>query len=106
MVTKQQIVNGLIAYIRQHIVPSTSDGLTKRMMAGVADVLQMKPHLIDKLSILQYLEDENGMYDLDVLEQLLVKNINEYGNIPVTLLGGTYTFNESDVIVLKRTILC
>lgn len=106
--TKQQIINGLVRYIKESLVPQIPDAWTKRIVAGFADLLSMKPMAFDaimeKYPILDMIKCEDGRYDIDIAEKLLMKNISEYGNIPVKIMGATFTFTSSDISELREAI--
>ena len=101
MVTKQRITTGIATYMKQYIIPGTTDVWSKRIMGGLADLIAMKPDTVDRLvsnfPLLEMLEEEEGKYDLELIEKILKKNINEYGNISLDILGGTYIFTVQDI---------
>ena len=98
---KQQIINGLVRYIKESLIPQIPDTWTRRIMAGFADLLSMKPsafdNIMEKYPILDMVKCEDGHYDMDIAEKLLMKNMSEYGNIPITIMGSTFTFTTSDI---------
>lgn len=105
---KQQIINGLVRYIKESLVPQIPDTWTRRIVAGFADLISMKPMAFDaimeKYPILDMIKTEDGKYDIEIAEKLLIKNISEYGNIPINIMGATFTFTSSDVSELKEAI--
>ena len=105
---KQQIINGLVRDIKESLVPQIPNMWTRRIVAGFADLLLMKPstfdNLMERYPILDMIKCEDGSYDIDIAEKLLMKNISEFGNIPITIMGSTFTFTSSDVTDLREAI--
>lgn len=100
-INKEQLGRGISKYIKNHISPSVTDMWSKRVISGIADLIEFAPDTINRVMerypIFEMLEDEDGMYDIDVMERVLSKNIAEYGDITIELMGGEYTFNASDI---------
>ena len=104
---KQQIINGVIRYIKETLVNQIPDTFTKRIVCGFADLMAMKPDVFDKiLEKYPFMElfEANGTYDIDLAEDLLRKNINEYGNITLNIMGASFTFTATDISDLKEAI--
>lgn len=101
MISEQQLGNGLAQYIKSHIVPSVPDVWSRRVMSGIADLIILKPDTVHKVTerypIFEMLEDEDEMYDLDVMERVVKKNMQEYGDLTLDIMGGEYTFSPSDI---------
>lgn len=106
--TKQQIINGIVRYIKNTLVMQIPDVWTKRIVAGFADLMAIRPDTFDKVMekypIVDMVKDSNGSYDVDVLADLLIRNINEYGNITLNIMGATFTFTASDVSDLREAM--
>lgn len=108
MISEDRLGNGIAQYIKGHIVPSVTDMWSRRVMSGIADLIMMRPETVHKVMakypIFELLEDDNEMYDIDAMEQIVKKNMNEYGDICIDLMGGEYTFNAHDIDNLMATL--
>lgn len=102
---KHRLAMGVSHYIKDNLTRQIPDVMSRRIMSGIGDVLLMKPEIIEKLMekypILEMFEEE-GEYDTDMMENVLRKNIQEYGNITIELMGAKLTFSESDVSDIAR----
>lgn len=107
MVTKQALINGLSNYIHQMVLPSITDVWNRRIMDGVADLMVMHPEYFDKLIKKYPVLDifcEDGKYDIDAMEEMLIHNIDNYGPLNLSILGGSYTFDSNDIRNIRAMI--
>lgn len=76
-------------------------------MDAFADLMVKHPEYFDKF-IEKYPALDmfcmDGMYDIDVIEETLIHNIDNYGSMTLSILGGKYTFDASDVRNLRNMI--
>ena len=113
-ITKSQMLNGAAKYIRGEVLPHIPDKGVKVIVETLASMVEMSPKIVNKylenpvVSVM--LQEEDGHYDLDMIETALVKAIEANGGLEVTvpsvpLLSPTpksMTFSASDVRTLKR----
>lgn len=105
MINKKQLVHGVSKYINEYMLPSITDMTSRRIMGGLSQLLIIKPDTFDTLMAKYPILDmfcENGMYDLEAMEKVLIENIAEYGPISFSLLGGNYTFDSNDISNVMR----
>lgn len=109
-VTKIQIINGVIKYAKNEIVNNITDKPVKMMFAAGVKSLELVPSVADKFfnnSIVStIIQDENGLYNLDNIYQILTETMTEYGDFPVTIpvIKTPLIFRKSDVAKLKEYI--
>lgn len=107
MVNKEELVNGILRYIDDEVIPHLPTGgkwvlgslvflITERSNVLLEQLLSNE--LIKTLNIV----DSNSMIDADRLIQALKKSANKYGKLVVTIpIVGTMSFTESDVDTLR-----
>lgn len=90
-VTKAQIVNGLVGYIQQEILPKMDDDRALKILFSVAvNAIKANDKLVDKWlgnDIVKALvfADGCGRYDIGSLMDWLRLSVEEYGAFPVTI---------------------
>ena len=117
-VTKTQIVNGLVDYIQQEILPKMDDDRALKIMLSVGiNAIKANDKLVDKWlcnDIVKALvsADGCGRYDIDSLMDWLRMSVEEYGAFPVTIppiplispREITLKLSTSDVSTVQRLI--
>lgn len=116
-VTKEQIVNGVASYGKNEIMAKSSDKSFKFLVSVGLATLKRKPDIVSsildsKLAGFVVAKDENGMYDIDTIADIVSDAMSEYGNLeivvpPVPLLNPkevTLTFTPNDVKVVANAI--
>lgn len=115
-VTKQQILNGAADYIRIEMIPHVPDIGFRTILEALAAIVQMAPKSIDSIfdnqMLSAVLQEQDGFYDLDLIESALVKAIETHGNLEIIvpkipLLSKdekTLKFSANDIKALKRHI--
>lgn len=117
-VTRNQIVNGLVAYIQQEIMPKMEDDRALKILFSVAvNAIKANDKLIDKYlsnDIVRALieDDGNGNYDVERLMGWIRTSVEEYGAFPVIVppiplvspREITLRLGPSDIIAIQRQI--
>lgn len=116
-VTKQQIVNGTIKYIKDEVINKVTDKPFKIALAVGVSMAEKKPEIVDKFfdddtisKILNKRSDET--YDIEEITEILEKTLNEYGDFPVKIPAIKFisptekelSFSSSDIRKLKSYI--
>ena len=117
-VTRNQIVNGLVAYIQQEIMPKMDDDRALKILFSVAvNAIKANDKLIDKYlsnDIVRALIDDDGSgnYDIERLMEWIRTSVEEYGAFPVIVppiplvspREITLRLGPSDIIAIQRQI--
>ena len=117
-VTRNQIVNGLVAYIQQEIMPKMDDDRALKILFSVAvNAIKANDKLIDKYlsnDIVRALIDDDGSgnYDVERLMDWIRTSVEEYGAFsvivpPIPLVSPreiTLRLGPSDIIAIQRQI--
>lgn len=117
-VTRNQIVNGLVAYIQQEIMPKMDDDRALKILFSVGvNAIKANDKLIDKYlgnDIVRALidDDGSGYYDIERLMDWIRTSVEEYGAFPVSvppipLISPreiTLKLGPSDIIAIQRQI--
>jgi hypothetical protein len=117
-VTRNQIVNGIIAYIQQEILPRMEEDRALKIVFSVAvNAVKANGKLIDKWldnDIIRALidNDGSGTYNIESLMDWIGMSVEEYGAFPVTvppipLISPreiTLKLNATDIAAIQRQI--
>ena len=117
-VTRNQIVNGIVAYIQQEIMPKMDDDRALKILFSVGvNAIKANDKLIDKYlgnDIVRALIDDDGSgnYDIERLMDWIRTSVEEYGAFPVSvppipLISPreiTLKLGPSDIIAIQRQI--
>lgn len=117
-VSRNQIVNGLAAYIQQEIMPKMDDDRALKILFSVAvNAIKANDKLIDKYlnnDIVRALTDDDGSgnYDIERLMDWIRASVEEYGAFPVIVppiplvspREITLRLGPSDIIAIQRQI--
>ena len=117
-VTRNQIVNGLVAYIQQEVMPKMEDDRALKILFSVAvNAIKANDKLIDKYlsnDIVRALidDDGSGSYNVERLMDWLRTSVEEYGAFPVIVppiplvspREITLRLGPSDIIAIQRQI--
>ena len=82
-VSKSQLVSGATKYAKNEIVNKIPDKNFKMVMSMLVNLLEVKPELADEF--LEPMADKDGMFDMDLLESVLCRTLDEYGDFPVII---------------------
>ena len=117
MVTKKELLTGVIRYVKNEVIPHVSDRSLKMVLSAVLYAVDAKPDILDPFLnnaiVSAILQSENGlMYDTTVIFDVLGNLAKEYGGIPIvippvkfiTATETMLTFKEGDIEELKKYV--
>ena len=117
MVTKKELLTGVIRYVKNEVIPHVSDRGLKMVLSAVLYAVDAKPDILDPFLnntiVSAILQSENGlMYDTTVIFDVLDNIAKEYGGIPIvippvkfiTATETMLTFKEGDIEELKKYV--
>lgn len=110
MVTKDQIVNGLVQYIDNEIMPYLSTSGKWVLGSAVTLSLQNVDEIYRYICNTPYFKmikvvDNNGLIDFCKLCNALKDNASKYGKLQKQIpLIGTLTFSDQDVEKLRQYV--
>ena len=115
MVTKKELLTGVIRYVKNEVIPHVSDRGLKMVLSAILYAVDAKPDIVDPFLnnaiVSAILQSENGlMYDTTVIFDVLGNLAKEYGGIPIvippvkfiTATETMLTFKEGDIEELKK----
>ena len=110
-VSVSQVEHGLLRYIDEEFVQKM-DGLTKWIVMGAVELVTAKAEHIAE-TIINHpmvkaveLVDDNGMIDLDMLYESMMKAANKTGAVVEHFpLIGAVTFTHDDIEKLRKRIM-
>lgn len=119
MITKRQLLTGVIKFIRAEVIPHVADRdrSLKIVMSAALYAVDAKPDVVEPFFnnpiVSAILQGENGEYDTSTIFAVLDSVIQEYGGIPVTIppikfvtaTETTLTFHAGDVDTLKKYLV-
>lgn len=89
MVTKKQLVNGVVKFIESELIPQVGDRNTKFALAMAKDSLKENNELADDFlqspMVSSLIKEEDGMYDISHFSTILKGVLSEYQSFPVTI---------------------
>ena len=117
-VNRNQIINGIVSYIQQEIMPKMDDDRALKILFSVTvNAVKANDKLIDKWlsnDILRALidDDGSGSYDIERLMDWIRMSVEEYGAFPVSvppipLISPreiTLKLSASDIAAIQRQI--
>ena len=115
-VTKQQIISGVVKYTKNEVLNKIVDKPLKMIIATVVAMMETNPKIVDAVfnnSIISaMLYEDNGMYEIDELMEVIEDIMNEYGEFPVVIpaikfispMEKELSFGASDVNKLREYI--
>lgn len=113
-ITRQQMLNGAARYIRGEVIPHIPDKGVKVVMDVLAGMVEMSPQVVNKYLdaplVAAVLQEQDGFYDLDMIEAALTKAMESYGGLELTVPAiplispqhKSMTFTANDIRALKR----
>ena len=117
MVTKKELLTGVIRYVKNEVIPHVSDRGLKMVLSAIIYAVDAKPDILDPFLnntiVSAILQSENGlMYDTTVIFDVLGNLAKEYGGIPIvippvkfiTATETMLTFKEGDIDELKKYV--
>lgn len=116
-VTKQQIVNGIVKYSKNEMIPKISDKAFKMIVSAVTTMIELHPEVItkylDNTMVSAIFMESDGFYDVDMMDEILEKTLEEYGDFSIKIPGIKFispeekelNFAATDVKRLKAYIV-
>ena len=113
-ITRQQMLNGAARYIRGEVIPHIPDKGVKVVMDVLAGMVELSPQVVNKYLdmplVAAVLQEQEGFYDLDMVEAALTKAMEAHGGLELTVPAiplispqpKTMTFTANDIRALKR----
>lgn len=100
--TKQHIVNGLVKYSKNEIIPKISDKAFKIIVSAATTMIEFHPEIITKYldneMISSILMENGGFYDIDMVVETLEKTLEEYGDFSLKIPGIKFISPEEKVL--------
>lgn len=84
-VSKGQLISGLVRFAKTDVISKIPDKPFRMTLSALVNLIEVRPEAADVIFNNPLLKSENGMYDIDVLEQVITKTIDEYGDFPVVI---------------------
>lgn len=89
MISKDQLINGVVKFIGADLIPQVGDRNTKFVLAMAKDSLKQDPDLADDFlhspMVSSLIKEEDGMYDITHFSTILKSVLTEYQSFPVTI---------------------
>lgn len=116
MVTKKELLTGVILFIKNEVIPNISDKALKMVLSAALYAIDAKPDIVDPFVnnavVSAILQGNDGSYDVDTTINILKKLVADYGGIPITIPPIKFitssetilTFYENDLTRLKGYI--
>lgn len=112
-VTKGQMVNGVVKFMKVEVISKIPDKPFRMALSALINLIEVKPEAANTIFESPFLKSESGLYDIDLLEKIIVKTIDEYGDFPITIPAIKFIsptekelrFTSEDVQKLKSYII-
>ena len=116
MVTKKELLTGIVKFVKNEVVPHIGDRRLKMILSAALYAVDAKPDIADAFFtnplVATILQVEDGKYDTDLVFKVIDNLVEEYGGIPVTIppikfitaTEHTLTFYGGDVAKLKEYV--
>lgn len=112
-VSKAQIINGVVNYMKAEVISKIPDKGFRMTLSAMVNLAEARPEVCDVIFNHPLLHSESGVYDIDLLDQVLIKTIEEYGDFPITIPAIKFIsptekemrFTADDVRKLKNYIV-
>lgn len=113
-ITRQQMMSGAARYIRGEVIPHIPDKGVKVVLDVLAGMVEMSPQAVSKYLdmplVAAVLQEQDGFYDLDMIEAALTKAVDSYGGLELTVPAiplispqpKSMTFTANDIRAMKR----
>ena len=111
-ISRQQMISGLTKYARMEMLPHISDKSFAILMATGIAMIDNKPDIVGNIlkneMVSAFIEERDGMYNVDALKKALVETINTYGDFRLKIPGIKFlspeekelTFSAQDINVI------
>ena len=116
-VTKQQIITGISKYVKSEVLNKIVDKPLKMIVATFVAMMETNPKILDSVFSNQIfssmLYEEDGMYEIDELMEVVEDTMDEYGEFPIVFPAIKFispnekelSFGSSDVKKLRECIV-
>jgi hypothetical protein len=113
-ITRQQMLSGAARYIRGEVIPHIPDRGVKVVLDAFAGMVEMAPQAVSKYLdmpiVAAMLHEQDGFYDLDMVEAALTKAMETHGGLELTVPAiplispqpKSMTFTANDIRAMKR----
>lgn len=117
MVTKKELLTGIIKFVKNEVIPYVDDNSMKMILSGCLYAIDAKPSIVDPVfanpMVAAVLQGEDGKYDVETIFSVLTKLVDDYGRIPITIPPikfvtsneNTLTFRKDDIAKLKEYVI-
>lgn len=89
MISKKQLINGVVKFIETELIPQIGDRNTKFVLSMAKDSLREDNDLADSFlhspMVSTLVKEENGEYDVSHFSTILKNVLSEYQSFPVTI---------------------
>lgn len=89
MISKKKLVNGVVKFIENDLIPYVGDRNTKFVLAMAKDSLKENNELADSFlespMVSTLVTEEDGEYDISHLSSIMKSVLSEYESFPVTI---------------------
>ena len=107
MVTRNQIVNGIVKFIETDMTTAAGNGTSKFIVSLAKNALKKNPAIVDDTMqnplIKAVIPSESGKYDITPVATMLKDTLAETGTIPLKLPKIPLLLPEGDEIRLNTT---
>lgn len=79
------MINGVVRFMKSDVISKIPDKPFRMTLSAIVNLIEVKPEAADIIFESPFLKSENGMYDVDLLEQIVTRTIDEYGDFPITI---------------------
>lgn len=117
MVTKKELLTGIVKFVKNEVIPYVNDNSMKMILSGCLYAIDAKPSIADPVFtnpiVGAVLKGEEGKYDVETIFSVLTKLVEDYGRIPITIPPikfvtsneNTLTFRKDDIAKLKEYVI-
>lgn len=114
MVTKKELINAVIRYVKAEVIPHVADRPTQMILSAALYAVNAKPEIVEPFLnnpfVAAILRGEDGKYDTEVIFKVLNDLVKEYDGIPVkippikfiTSTENLLTFRKGDIETLEE----
>ena len=114
--TKDQMVNGIAAYIESEVIPQIGDKATQIAAAIAVKAVKANARLMDSVfsnpMLKNLLQEKDGTFEIDDLFEYIRESVDQFGPFPVTLPAiplispdeKTISFNADDIQRIKKNV--
>ena len=116
-ITKSQIVDGLIRYVKSDVINKITDKPLKMIIAAAVSAIELNPALADTVldneMISSIIRRDGDWYDIDAAFDIIERTMSEYGEFPIVVPAikfispteKTLSFGAGDVRRLREYIV-